>query len=65
MRLTIDRDRCVGAGMCTLSSPDIFDQSPADGLVVLRQPPGPEADAMLRAAANLCPSGALSVDDDA
>ncbi|MDF3288193.1 ferredoxin [Streptomyces silvisoli] len=33
MELSIDRERCVGAGMCALTAPDVFDQDPEDGRV--------------------------------
>lgn len=63
MRLTIDRELCVGSAMCVLSTPDLFDQSAEDGRVVLRvTEPGPDDAERVRAAANLCPSGALSVE---
>jgi ferredoxin len=59
VRVTADRDVCIGAGMCVLAAPDVFDQSD-DGLVeVLVAAPGAaEADAV-RDAVKLCPSGAL------
>lgn len=61
MRITTNTDVCVGAGMCALTAPDIFDQDD-DGLVMLLTPSPPEE---LREAINeavlLCPSGALSV----
>ncbi|MYW46261.1 ferredoxin, partial [Streptomyces sp. SID161] len=44
MRVTADRDRCVGSGQCAMLSPEVFDQDD-DGLVeVLREEP----DAALR-----------------
>ncbi len=48
--------------MCVLSTPDLFDQSAEDGrvIVLVTEPSPPDAERM-RAAANLCPSGALSV----
>ena len=33
MRVTADRDVCIGAGMCVLTAPAVFDQSDDDGLV--------------------------------
>lgn len=62
MKITVDRDRCVGAGMCALTSPALFDQSPDDGRVILRDPsPGPDAEPEAREAAEFCPSGAITV----
>lgn len=62
MQLSIDRDRCIGAGMCALTAPEVFDQDAEDGLVLLRTaapPPGLRATARL--AAGLCPAAALTV----
>ncbi|WP_432141235.1 ferredoxin [Streptomyces sp. bgisy084] len=62
MHLSIDRDRCIGAGMCALTAPEVFDQDAEDGLVLLRTaapPPGQHARARL--AAGLCPAAALTV----
>jgi ferredoxin len=58
MRVTADREVCVGAGMCVLTAPEVFDQDD-DGIVVVRRPApvGAEAD-LAREAADLCPSGA-------
>lgn len=35
MRVRVDRERCVGSGLCALTAPAVFDQS-EDGLVRLR-----------------------------
>lgn len=58
MRVTADRDVCVGAGMCALTAPEVFEQDD-DGLVnVLSPDPGPREEAA-REVAVLCPSGAV------
>ncbi|GAA4998618.1 ferredoxin [Actinopolymorpha pittospori] len=67
MKVQVDRERCCGAGMCALTAPDVFDQSEEDGQVLLLDPePRPENASATREAAQLCPSGAISiVEDDA
>lgn len=35
VRILADRDRCIGAGQCVLSAPDVFDQSDDDGRVLI------------------------------
>ena len=35
MRVTIDRDRCLGSGNCIAWASEVFDQSDDDFLVVL------------------------------
>ena len=63
VRVTADRDVCIGAGMCLLTAPGVFDQTD-DGLVeVLVEEPGEPAAAAVRDAVKLCPSGALRVED--
>jgi ferredoxin len=66
MRIVADRDVCIGAGMCALTAPELFDQDPEEGLVVLllsERLPGESVDEARKAVA-LCPSGALSLRDD-
>lgn len=60
LHLEVDRERCVGAGQCTVHAPELFDQDD-DGLVRLERMPGPEDEAAVRAAADYCPSGAIHV----
>lgn len=58
--LTIDRDRCVGAGMCVLTAPGVFDQDDEDGRVLLRTAEPPADPTAARLAAGLCPAGAIT-----
>jgi ferredoxin len=64
MRITADTDRCVGAGQCVYSAPEIFDQD-EDALVMLldRSPAAGELD-RVRAAVDRCPSGAITLVED-
>ncbi|MFC4949939.1 ferredoxin [Pseudonocardia sp. GCM10023141] len=60
MELEVDRERCIGAGMCVLTEPAVFDQDADDGLVVLLEvTPTPDHEAGVREAAKVCPSGAI------
>jgi ferredoxin len=65
LRVAVDRDLCCGSGNCVLTAPAVFDQDNDLGLVLLRdlEPPAGEHDAV-RKAADLCPSGAISIDED-
>lgn len=62
MRITIEEDKCCGAGQCVLAAPDVFDQRDEDGVVVLLDA-NPAADQLedVRNAANLCPAAAIEV----
>ncbi|TJZ54690.1 ferredoxin [Streptomyces piniterrae] len=62
MTITVDRDRCVGAGMCALTAPEVFDQDDEEGrVVVLDTEPAPAHQAAARHAAGLCPAAAITV----
>jgi ferredoxin len=62
MRVKADTDRCIGAGMCVLTAPEVFDQSEDDGTVLLLEPePSAAKEAAVRRAVQACPSGALSI----
>jgi ferredoxin len=62
MRVLVDRDRCVGAGMCALTAPEVFDQDAEDGRVVLLDAtPAAARRAATRDAVLVCPSGAVTV----
>lgn len=65
LQIQADTERCVGAGMCALTAPALFDQSDHDGTVVLLTAGrcGPEAADTARAAVANCPSGALALTD--
>ncbi|WP_133917777.1 ferredoxin [Streptomyces sp. NBC_00582] len=63
-RLRVDRERCIGAGMCALTAPEVFDQDPDDGRVLLLHPdPLITRPTATRMAAGVCPSGALTLQD--
>ncbi|MFC4057641.1 ferredoxin [Planomonospora corallina] len=64
MNVTVDRDRCCGAGQCVLLAPEVFDQGEDDGVVVLLDPsPGEPLRAAVREAAGVCPTAAITVDE--
>ncbi|RSN56438.1 ferredoxin [Amycolatopsis sp. WAC 04182] len=56
MKLEVDRDRCVGAGMCVLTAPEVFAQDDEDGRVRLLDPePADIGDAV-----QSCPAAAIT-----
>jgi ferredoxin len=64
MRVTADRDVCVGAGMCVLTAPAVFDQDDEGIVTLLRDRPEDADVAAAREATQLCPSGAIQAHDD-
>jgi len=65
MRVTADRKRCVGSGMCVFLAPAAFDQDDREGRVlVTAERPAPGLHASVRKAVAGCPVAALSVTGD-
>lgn len=64
MKITADRDVCIGAGLCVVTAPAVFDQDD-DGLVtpLVHEVATDDLDAV-RQAISLCPSGALRRRED-
>lgn len=63
LEIVVDQDRCVAAGHCVVSAPQIFDQREEDGVVVLldpRPPAGAHDD--VHEAALLCPAAVIRVE---
>ncbi|MFI8778122.1 ferredoxin [Brachybacterium paraconglomeratum] len=66
MRFDVDVHKCVGAGVCALAAPDVFDQNDDDGIVVVLEanPPSAQDDAVREAAAR-CPAAVIALREDA
>lgn len=64
MKVIVDKDKCIGAGQCVMTAPDVFDQDEDTGTVVLlaERPPATEADDARRAV-TYCPARAIEVDE--
>ncbi|MEW1747735.1 ferredoxin [Streptomyces angustmyceticus] len=62
MKITLDADKCCGAGQCVLIAPEVFDQRDEDGVVVLLDAEPPAAHhAVVQEAAALCPAAVIEV----
>ncbi|NJP97255.1 ferredoxin [Nonomuraea sp. FMUSA5-5] len=62
MKVTVDEDRCCGAGNCVLLAPEVFDQREDDGIVLLlNAEPAETEHARVREAAAVCPAGAIEI----
>ncbi|GGV66223.1 MULTISPECIES: ferredoxin [Streptomyces] len=60
MPIDIDKDRCIGAGQCALTAPQVFTQDD-DGLSTLLPGHGNDDGPLVREAARACPVGAITV----
>ncbi|MEV7552061.1 ferredoxin [Amycolatopsis sp. NPDC089917] len=64
MKITVDQDKCCGAGTCVLLAPDVFDQREEDGIVLLLdEAPGAGLHDIVREAADVCPGAAITVNE--
>jgi ferredoxin len=62
VKVTVDQDKCCGAGNCVRLVPAVFDQREDDGIVTLLDSgPDPQLHDAVRGAADVCPCGAISV----
>jgi ferredoxin len=62
MQISIEFDKCCGAGQCVLAAPEVFDQRDEDGIVVLLDPDPPaEQYENVQQAAAVCPAVAIQV----
>lgn len=65
MSIEVDLESCIGAGLCVMAAPDVFDQNPADGrVVVLVDEPSPDQIGAVREAVGLCPTAVLALRED-
>ncbi|MEU7984915.1 ferredoxin [Streptosporangium canum] len=66
MKVTVDEDKCCGAGQCVLIAPEVFDQREEDGVVILLEPePGADQHVLVREATAVCPAAAIEVSEEA
>lgn len=61
MRITIDRERCMGSGNCAFWAPATFDLDDEMKAVVVD--PGGDAGDRIRNAVEACPTHALALED--
>lgn len=62
MKAFIDRDGCIGCGLCPTLCPDVFEMG-EDGLAQVRVPEVPgEAESAAMEAQHNCPVGVITVD---
>ncbi|MFG1609628.1 ferredoxin [Actinoplanes sp. NPDC049265] len=64
VKVTVDQEKCCGAGTCVMLVPEVFDQRDEDGVVVLLDAaPAEKFTDGVREAAAVCPAAAITVDD--
>ena len=64
LKITVDIDKCIGAGQCTRVAPRTFTQGDDDGLVILLQEtPGIDEAMSVVEASRLCPTHAIVIEE--
>ncbi|MET9764278.1 ferredoxin [Streptomyces sp. NPDC006372] len=62
MKISVDTEKCCGAGQCVLVAPEIFDQDD-DGIVVLLDPaPSDDLRDAVQDAIAICPADVIQVE---
>ena len=62
MKVSIDYDRCISSGTCTDICPEVFEIRSDGFLYVLQEAPPDDLRVRLLEAAELCPTGAITLE---
>jgi ferredoxin len=63
MRVIVDFDVCASTGSCMQVCPPVFEVRNDGYLYILVEEPGEELRDMVTQAADLCPTGAITIED--
>ncbi len=61
MKASVDREACIGCGLCVEICPAVFELDDEDIAVVKTDPVPAEAEAACRQAADACPQAAIEI----
>jgi ferredoxin len=64
MRITADAERCIGAGQCVMSVPEVFEQDDEGFVTVITENPQASLVAEVTIAAERCPVKAIALHGD-
>jgi ferredoxin len=64
MRVSVELERCVGAGQCVLTAPAVFDQDDDGIVMLLTDRPGPDEQNEVHDAVQSCPSRSIRAHQD-
>jgi ferredoxin len=63
MRVIVDFDVCATTGSCMQVCPEVFEVRSDGYLYILQEEPGEELRDKVTQAADLCPTGAITIED--
>ena len=63
MKVNVDFDLCASTGACMQVAPEVFEVRSDGYLYILQEEPTGEQAVRAREAADLCPTGAISIED--
>lgn len=63
MRVTVDFDVCASTGSCVQVCPEVFEIRSDGYLYILQENPAPALEERVTEAAEMCPTGAIALED--
>jgi len=63
MRVVVDFDVCASTGSCMQVCPEVFEVRSDGYLYILQEEPGEELRGKVEQAAELCPTGAITIEE--
>ena len=63
MKVTVDYDVCASTGACMQVCPEVFEVRSDGYLYILQEEPGEELRGKVEQAAELCPTGAITIEE--
>ena len=63
MKVTVNFDLCASTGACAQVAPEVFVVRNDGYLDILQEQPSPELYDVVQEAADLCPTGAITLED--
>ncbi len=64
MKASVDKELCLGCGLCVEVCPDVFDMNEDNKAEAKVDRVPPEAEGSCREAADQCPSSAIEIEED-
>lgn len=63
MNAIVDRDACIGCGLCNTICPEVFEMDDEDIAIVIAEPVPEENEACAQEATDSCPTDAISIEE--